>query len=161
MAYLLDTNVFIQARDGYYGFDVCPGFWRWLDDSHKRGVWLSIKAVRDEILAREDDLARWCKARKGCFIDAGDGDTYESLKLLSSWVSAKYAQAAQAEFLGCADFILVGYAHAHGHLVVTHEVPSSGFAVKIPNACKEMDVGFLTPLQMLSREGVQFVLKTS
>ena len=30
MAYLLDANVFIQAKNLYYGFDFCPAFWDWL-----------------------------------------------------------------------------------------------------------------------------------
>lgn len=29
--FLLDANVFIEAKNRYYGFDICPGFWRWLD----------------------------------------------------------------------------------------------------------------------------------
>jgi hypothetical protein len=28
--YLLDANVFIQAKNLHYGFDFCPGFWDWL-----------------------------------------------------------------------------------------------------------------------------------
>ncbi len=28
--YLLDTNVFIQAKNLHYGFDFCPAFWQWL-----------------------------------------------------------------------------------------------------------------------------------
>jgi len=27
MAYLLDANVFIQAKNLYYGLDFCPAFW--------------------------------------------------------------------------------------------------------------------------------------
>ena len=27
--YLLDSNVFIQAKNLYYGFDFCPAFWDW------------------------------------------------------------------------------------------------------------------------------------
>jgi hypothetical protein len=30
MAYLLDANVFIQAKNLYYGLDFCPAFWDWL-----------------------------------------------------------------------------------------------------------------------------------
>ena len=30
VAYLLDANVFIQAKNLYYGFDFCPAFWEWL-----------------------------------------------------------------------------------------------------------------------------------
>ena len=30
MAYLLDANVFIQAKNLHYGLDFCPAFWEWL-----------------------------------------------------------------------------------------------------------------------------------
>ena len=29
--YLLDTNVFIEAKNRYYSFDLAPGFWEWLE----------------------------------------------------------------------------------------------------------------------------------
>jgi len=31
MAYLLDANIFIQAKNLHYSFDFCPAFWEWLD----------------------------------------------------------------------------------------------------------------------------------
>ncbi len=31
MPYLLDANVFIQAKNLHYGFDFCPAFRDWLD----------------------------------------------------------------------------------------------------------------------------------
>ena len=30
MPYLLDANVFIQAKRLHYGMDFCPAFWDWL-----------------------------------------------------------------------------------------------------------------------------------
>ena len=30
MAYLLDANVFISAKNLHYGFDFCPAFWDWI-----------------------------------------------------------------------------------------------------------------------------------
>lgn len=30
--YLIDTNVFIQAKNLHYGFDFCPAFWEWLTE---------------------------------------------------------------------------------------------------------------------------------
>ncbi len=38
MPYLLDTNVFIQAKNLHYGFDFCPAFWDWLklDNNRKK-----------------------------------------------------------------------------------------------------------------------------
>jgi hypothetical protein len=31
MACLLDTSVFIEAKNRHYGFDFCPAFWAGLD----------------------------------------------------------------------------------------------------------------------------------
>jgi hypothetical protein len=30
MAYLVDADVLIEAKDRYYAFAFCPGFWDWL-----------------------------------------------------------------------------------------------------------------------------------
>jgi hypothetical protein len=156
MAYLLDTNVFIEAKNHYYGFNICPGFWTWLDHAHAKGLILSIKQVRDELMGRQDRLTNWCKSRSKMFVDTNDEKTYEKLALLTSWVVGNYADAAQAKFLGDADFILVGYADAYDHTVVTTEIAASGKAVKIPNACKAMNVPWMNPFQMLEAEKTKF-----
>jgi len=92
------------------------------------------------------------------FVNANDEETYASQKLLSTWVLENYTEAAQAKFFGDADFILVSYAHAHKHTVVTTEIAASGIQVKIPNACKAMDVPWMNPFQMLADEKVKFDL---
>ena len=158
MAYLLDADVFIQAQNMHYGFSVCPGFWEWIDQAFSEKKVLSIRDVRAELLRLEDDLSKWAKSRTDLFVNHNDNETYESLKLLSGWVEQRYSPAAQAEFFGAADFFLVGYAHAHKHTVVTHEVFAQGHQVKIPVACKGMGVPCITPFQMLENEGAQFVL---
>jgi hypothetical protein len=28
MSYILDSDVLITAKNSYYAFDLCPGFWR-------------------------------------------------------------------------------------------------------------------------------------
>jgi len=159
MAYLLDANIFINAKNQYYRFDVCPGFWAWLDHAYENQILLSIKAVRDELLEREDRLSLWCKSRKKMFVETNDKITFESMKLLSTWVSEGYEPAAQSKFFGDADFRLVAYAHAHNHTVVTTEVAADGYEVKIPNACKAMDVAIVNPFQMLSDQKVKFLFK--
>lgn len=57
MAYLLDSNVFIQAKNFHYGFDFCPGFWDWIDHSHADGTVLSIEKVYDELASGDDELS--------------------------------------------------------------------------------------------------------
>jgi len=87
MAYLLDTDVFIQAHKMHYPFDVCPGFWSWIDRAHSEEKLFSIKDVRDELMALQDELSNWAKPRTSLFVTRTDNGTYESLKLLSGWVA--------------------------------------------------------------------------
>lgn len=39
MSYLLDANVFIQAKNLHYGLDFCPAFWQWLIDGQAGISW--------------------------------------------------------------------------------------------------------------------------
>jgi hypothetical protein len=63
VAYLLDANVFVEAKNAYYGFDFAPGFWDWLDREHANGNVYSIEKVRDELIGGDDELADWAKTR--------------------------------------------------------------------------------------------------
>ena len=58
MKYLLDSNIFIEAKNRYYGFGICPGFWEWLEDSDEVK---SLDEVEKELAAGEDDLSKWVK----------------------------------------------------------------------------------------------------
>ena len=60
MAYLLDTNVFIEAKNRHDGFDYCLAFWDWIDHAHRAGTDFSIDKVAIELDAVDDDLATCC-----------------------------------------------------------------------------------------------------
>ncbi len=55
MRYLLDTSTLIQAKNEYYTFALCPGFWDWLDQENKSGTVFSIEPVLREIRDGADD----------------------------------------------------------------------------------------------------------
>lgn len=59
MRYLLDANVFIQAKNLHYGFDFCPAFWDWLTTQNQAGKVFSIEQVKNEINAGSDELSDW------------------------------------------------------------------------------------------------------
>ncbi len=59
MGYLLDANVFIQAKNLHYGLDFCPAFWEWLIARNADSTVFSIEKVGDEVIAGSDDLADW------------------------------------------------------------------------------------------------------
>jgi hypothetical protein len=74
--------------------------------------------------------------------------------------SQGYEPTAVNTFLQVADYYLVAQAHAGGHTVVSHEVPSdSKKKIKIPNACMGMEIKFMSPYAMLRRERARFVLE--
>ena len=57
MTYLLDANVFIQAKNLHYGMDFCPAFWSWLIEKNKAGIVFSIDKIEDELMAGDDELS--------------------------------------------------------------------------------------------------------
>lgn len=158
--YLLDANIFIQAKNLHYGFDFCPAFWEWLIAQNVAGKVASIEKVDDELQAGGDDLSDWATARGRAFFLAPDDAVLPVLGQVSTWVTGQaYEAAAIATFLQVADYWLVAHALAHGFTVVTHEVPSDSVRkIKIPNACIGLRLPCVSPYEMLRRERARFVL---
>ncbi len=163
MAYLLDANVFIQAKNLHYGLDFCPAFWAWLVQSNAGGTVLSIEKVGDEIEAGDDELSVWAAARGATFFVKPDAAILPALGSVSTWATGQqYEQAAVSTFLQLADYYLVAHALAHGHVVVTHEKASpSTRKIKIPDACIGLGIKCMTPYEMLRVERARFVLEPS
>ena len=159
-AYLIDANVFIQAKNLHYGFDFCPAFWAWLVQENGAGKVASIEKVADELHAGADELADWTAARGDGFFLRPDHAVVPALRTVSDWASGSgYQPAAVATFLQVADYWLVAHALAHDCTVVTHEVPADTTSkIKIPNACIGLDVPCMNPYEMLRRERAKFVL---
>lgn len=134
MAYLLDANVFIAAKNNHYGFEFCPAFWDWLDAARARRAFFLRLTAND--LRAVAEVNRW----------ANDSPDYDP--------------AAKAEFADAADSFLIAQARAGAHTVVTHERISDGRKrIKIPNAAAAHGVAWCTPFHMLRLERARFVLE--
>ena len=160
MAYLLDANVLIAAKNSYYGFDFCSGFWEWLDAAHRTGSVFSIERVYDELVAGGDDLAVWCEERRSFFLPLGSNDV-RAMATVNRWAndSNEYDPSAKSQFADAADSFLIAQALAGHHTVVTHERISDGRKrIKIPNAASAHGVTWCTTFQMLRVERARFVL---
>jgi hypothetical protein len=160
MAYLLDANVFIQAKNLHYGLDFCPAFWSWLIQGNAAKQVFSIEKVGDEIQAIADELADWATDRGDDFFLKPDANLLKALSTVSAWaVSQNYEPAAVNTFLLVADYYLVAQALAHRHTVVTHEVASTSTKkIKIPDACIGLGIKCVTPYEMLRTERARFIL---
>lgn len=160
MTYLLDANVFIQAKNLHYGFDFCPAFWEWMKQANSSGSLFSIEKVCDELLAGTDELSDWAQQQGDAFFVPPDGSVIPALTTVSTWATSQgYEAAAVSTFLQVADYWLVAHALAHDFTIVTHEVPAaSARKIKIPNACLGLGIPFMSPYEMLRREHARFVL---
>lgn len=160
MTYLLDANVFIQAKNLHYGLDFCPAFWQWLIDGNAIGRVFSIDKVADEIAVGADELTDWMRDNGNGLFLRTDPRTVSQFSQVSLWVTEQhYEPAAINTFLQVADFYLVAHALAGGHAVVTHEVPANSTKrIKIPNVCIGLGLRFMTPYEMLRREHARFIL---
>lgn len=162
MSYLLDANIFIQAKNLHYGFDFCPAFWDWLVAGNACGKVFSVEKVGNELIAGSDELAEWAARRRPNFFLAPDPSMIPALGRVSVWASSPeriYEPAAVNTFLQVADYYLVAHALAHGSIVVSHEKPdNSKKRVKIPDACIGLGITCMNPYEMLRRERARFVL---
>lgn len=156
--YLLDANVFIQAKRNYYPFDICPGYWDALCWHQKNGVILSIDKIWDELERGGDEIFTWAKDSfgKGSFVDSSiSSEMYSSMV---EWVQnqAHFKTAAKAEFAAVADGWLVALAKTEDYILVTQEVfdPLIQKKVPIPNVCEAFGVRYISTYDLLRNLGV-------
>lgn len=162
MAYLLDANVFIQAKNLHYGLDFCPAFWEWLISKNATERVFSIEKVGDEVEAGGDELAEWASQRGSGFFLKPDSAIFPALSSVSTWATSQhYEPSAINTFLQVADYYLVAHALAHSNTLVTHEIVSTSTKkIKIPNACIGLGIKCVTPFEMLRHERARFILGT-
>ena len=89
MAYLLDANVFIQAKNLHYGLDFCPAFWDWLIEGNAAENVFSTEKVGDEIQAIADELSEWASDRGEDFFLKPDTRLLASLSAVSGWATSQ------------------------------------------------------------------------
>lgn len=160
MSYLLDANVFIQAKNLHYGLDFCPAFWQWLIDNNADGRVFSIDKVADELTAGSDELTDWAQQHGDGLFRKTDSAVVSGFRAVSQWVTSQhYEPAAINTFLQVADFYLIAHGLAGNHVIVTHEVAANSTKrIKIPNVCMGLGLRFMTPYEMLRVERAKFVL---
>ncbi len=157
--YYLDANVFIQAKNGPYGMDIAPSFWKLLNKQSEAGVICSSSMVYKELVAGDDELAAWAKERKrtGLFRDPSE-DVQRFFNQIATYVQARYPEHQAQEFLNGADAWVIAHAKAENAVVITHETLVNEYSTKpkIPNICRYFKVDWLNTYQMLRNLGVRF-----
>lgn len=158
--FLIDSDVFIWAKDHAYFFDINPEFWGWLEEGHEQGYFYSLDVVRDEVCAGDkklaDPLRDWAsQSNLDSFFLSTKGVMAE-MATVAAWATAqKYLPGAIAKFLkaNAADAWLVSYAlkYSGEFIIVTRETsePSRPSQIKIPDAAQAMGIQTIHPLALI------------
>ncbi|HTR38553.1 MAG TPA: DUF4411 family protein [Bryobacteraceae bacterium] len=155
----LDSNVFLQAKNLYYAFDIAPGFWDVISEGVAKGIVRSPMMVYNELATGADDLADWAntKKRSGELFVEPDERMQNYFSTIADDIidKGKFPSAEVALFLKGADLWVVACAAATEGIVVTHEklVGADSKKLKVPNVCKQFGVEYVTCYEMLRRIG--------
>jgi predicted nucleic acid-binding protein len=169
--YLVDANVFIQAKNLYYRFDFCEAFWTWLLQAHEAGLVYSIKKVKKELMGgdKSDLVRKWVADLPDDFFldDVTDQNVMRTYAKLMQWSSANthFLSQAKAEFAkpDVADAFLIAVAKQHGYEIISQEKSNIASKKKIylPDAANAFDVDTIFVYDMLSKHSEStFKLKT-
>lgn len=164
--FLLDSDVFITAKNAYYAFEICPGFWKGLLHHHHQGRVFSISRVRAELLSgsKTEDLVKWVtnEVPDEFFLEVDEDEVTEVYTEIMLWAQrhTRYLDRAKAKFATGADGWLVAHAKVHGGVVITNEqpAPESKTEIKLPDVCTQFKVPYKHTFLMLRELGVRFDL---
>lgn len=160
--FLLDADTLITAKNSYYSFGLCPGFWKSLIHAHQDADIRLLDRVQIELLAGNDDLEEWIRNDvPPTFILGTDApDVISAYADVMGWVNGRtqYREQARNGFANGADGWLAAYAVARGGIVVTHEQsrPEAKTRVPLPDVCSAFDVTCRDTFFMLDRLRVSF-----
>lgn len=150
--YWLDANVFIQAKNGPYAFNLVPKFWIFLSEQLDQGTIRCSKMVYDELIDGNDELTAWFKPRKEKGLCHNANQTVQDCyTLIANHVATKFKPHQAAEFLVGADGWVIAHAMNGDGVVVTQESDKSHKAkIKIPTICKVFGVRCIDTYRMLN-----------
>lgn len=161
MRYLLDANTYIEAKNQYYGMDICPAYWDWLDRQFALGTIASVDMIGRELKEGNDELADWVRERPDHFISNDDELTQTLFADIVQFVmEGDYNPGNRDNFLAKADPWIIAKAKAIGASVVTHEAVAAVNTrkVKVPNICQQFEVPCLNTFRFLRELEARFVL---
>lgn len=160
--YILDANVLIEAKNSYYAFSICPGFWEALAASNSTSAVGSIVEVKAELLKQEDDLKAWVSGLPAdFFVDVKNAESLPLFGQMQAWArsNGQYSEAAKRAFAeNVTDAWLVAGCKSLKATLVTMEkpAPDSRKIIKIPDVCNTFGVSWCNTFDMLTALGASF-----
>lgn len=104
--YLIDTNIFIESAYRFYAFDICPGFWDFLEKVSNLGYVKSIINVYGEIREAKQELMDFKEKLKikGFFLPIENITDKTYTKVATAIQEMRYRQEVIRHFSSGADY---------------------------------------------------------
>ena len=156
--YCFDTNVLIQAWRTYYSPNFCGEYWNVLNELGKRQCIFLPRAVFDEIVGMDDDLANWLKASDIPKLPRDEA-------VINCWKAILARDPLHKHLVdnikqrSLADPWVIAHAMKENACVVTKEIKETAVStkrIKIPNVCETMMVPWINDFQFIEELNIQF-----
>lgn len=165
MAYVIDTNTVIQAKNDFYAFDIAPSFWIQLKEKFIDGECIFLDVVISEICNGEDEIKDWVikqikQQYENLIAQAKESpEVFENYRQIANLISfnSQYKEDEVARFLSGADPWIIAAAKTWNYTVVTFE-KAGGLGtkkVKIPDICKQVGVPCIRLYDMMRQLGMK------
>jgi uncharacterized protein DUF4411 len=157
--YWIDAGVLIMAKNRHYAFELVPKFWTFMHGHLEAGTIRMPKLAFEEVIDGNDDLARWCKDRKGIgsFCVKPDRNVQERYRTIAGYVYEKYKPHQAAEFLRGADGWVIAHAlESQGFVVTEENTLHNKSKIKIPTVSKALHAPWKNTFDMCKELGARF-----
>lgn len=153
MRYSFDSSSFINGRRDLLPPTILPTLWDRISEQVAAGDIRAAEPVRDEVRARDDDVAAWIRAQHNLF-EPLTADVQQSVKLVLQ-------QHPRLINIGNghsgADPFVIALAHARGGVVVSEETASNKVEKpRIPDVCRAMGVPCTNLIGFVHQQGWTF-----
>ena len=134
--YVFDSNIFINLQRRQ-PIDIYPSLWSRIGELMDEGTIVSSQEVYDEIMIGGDDLEKWAKSRKECFVPSSVPVQQEVRAILATHRGLVEGGTKK----NSADPFVIALAKQEHCKVVTEEVRTRNEkAPKIPDVCDAYQV---------------------
>ncbi len=156
--YCLDSNVLIQAWRTYYSQDLCPDYWKILNQLGRERILFIPQEVLDEINKTEDDLTEWLNSSEIPVANTTEDVTLCVREIFERDPSHKRLVDSIKQ-RSMADPWIIAHAMNAQATVVTQEQMNTSKRperIKIPNVCKNMGVHCIDDFQLVRELNIRF-----
>lgn len=155
--YCLDTNVYLEAWNGYYSNEIVPMYWNKLLELAEKGIVFSTIEVADEITKKDDLVSERIKENKKKLFRKIEQD--ENVQECLIKILDEFPNLIDAtKWRSLADPWVIAHAMATWSTVVTKEHFWTQEKPKIPYVCKHYGIKCINDFEFIKEVWIIFTL---